>query len=175
MVLRKLAAALAGAVTVGLMTAGPALAVARANPHDDPTTFQTRGIDKTFIGDFSGDWRHCNYVTKATYKQNVSCSQGETVSESVSGNVGFSDDEISGSVGFNVTFSSTVTATTGVTVNAGGSGWFDVGYRYAEYTIEMESRTCLLHGGCDPWSSPDKVTVQNHLGNTFHYFGTGAE
>ncbi len=33
--------------------------------------------------------------------------------------------------------------------------------------------TCAVH--CSPWSKTHAVTVQRHLGNTFRYFGTGAE
>ncbi len=166
------------ALVASLAAAGPAVAATSPighSPKDDPSHVEIRGIHKHFVGDFSGDWTHCNYVTKANYKQTAGCTQGATVTESVSGNVGYGNGEISGAVGFNVSYSSTVTATNSVTIDPGGYGWFDVGFRYARYTIEMEERTCLLHGGCDSWSRPDKVTVQKHLGDTFHYFGTGAE
>jgi hypothetical protein len=65
-----------------------------------------------------------------------------------------------------------MSASNSVKVNPGGYGWFDVGFRYKRYRIGMESRSCA--NLCSKWTSPDWVTVQQHLGNTFHYFGTGA-
>jgi hypothetical protein len=175
--IRKIILVLAAAVA-SLAAAVPAVAATHPSgntPSDDPTHVEIRGIDKHFLGDFSGDWTHCEYVTKAHYTQTAGCSQGKTVTESVSGNVGYSKAGISAAVGFNVAYSTTVTASNSVTIKPGGSGWFDVGFRYGKYTIKMENRLCFVHGGCDAWSKPDKVTVQKHLGNTFHYFGTGAE
>ena len=125
-------------------------------------------------GDHSGDWVRCEYVTKANYVQTAGCSRGKTVSTGISYTFGFSDGEISDAVGFNVSFSTTVTASNSVTIEPGGSGWFDVGFRYAEYKIGMEKRRCSPVN-CLPWSKPKTVTVQKHLGDTFHYFGTGAE
>ncbi len=172
---RKIMLVLAAAVASFAVSAPAMAATHPSTPNDNPAFVQIRGLHKKFLGDFSGDWAHCEYVTKAKYTQAVSCSRGVTVSESVSGSVGFTDSQISGTIGFNVSYSTTVTATNSVTIKPGGSGWFDVGFRYGKYTIEMESRVCFLHGGCEPWSGPDKVTAQRHLGSTFHYFGTGAE
>lgn len=160
-----------------LMVAGALVAapVAGAAPTDVIYKTEYRGVHKTYIGQYSGDWKHCVYVTAANYKQNVSCAKGATVAETISGGAGYSGDVISASVGFSVTFSSTVTSSITVTVNKGGSGWYDVGYRYDEYTIGMERRTCVVqNGSCGAWSSPTTATVQHHLGDTYNYFGTGA-
>ena len=137
-------------------------------------TFQYRGVSKTYVDQVSGDWVHCNYITKAKYTQTAGCTKGKTVATQVSTTYGYSDGEISAAVGFSVTYSTTVTATNSVTIKPGGAGWFSVGFRISRYTIRMENRTCT-HGTCGAWSSPSsKITVQHHLGNTFHYFGTGA-
>jgi hypothetical protein len=161
-----------------MAVASPAMAstasTPKAQPSVNPTWWEYRGVHKTFEGDHSGDWRHCEYVTKANYVQTAGCSKGKTVSTGISYTFGFSDGEISEAVGFNVSFSTTVTASNSVTIEPGGSGWFDVGFRYAEYKIGMEKRVCSRIN-CLPWSKPKTVTVQKHLGGTFHYFGTGAE
>jgi hypothetical protein len=172
--LRKVMLALAPIAAVSAV-AVPAAASPLSTPHDDPTYIQTRGIHKTFLGRHYGDWRECVAVRKENYVQNVNCSQSTTVSETVSGNIGYSDGEISAVVGFSVTYTRTLTGGTTVTIKPGGHGAYDAGFYYGKYTIEMEQRLCLRHGGCEPWSSPDKVTVQHHIANTFQYFGTGAE
>lgn len=130
-----------------------------------------------FEGDFSGDWVHCLYVTKQRSTLSYSCTKTVTISESISGNIGFPIKEISASVGFNVTYSAGVSVAGSVRVKAGGSGWLDDGFRYSRYVVGMEKRWCVqtLILSCNGWSGPHPVTVQHHLGNTFYYFGTGAE
>jgi hypothetical protein len=168
---RKMAVAAAMVLTATAATASPALAA--NNPKLVPVYIQTRGVDKTYIRATSGDWTHCEYVTKAKYTQTAGCSKGRTVTESISGNVGYAIYQISAAVGFNVSFSHTVTSSNSVTIRPGGHGWFDVGFRYKLYKIGMERRTCALK--CTKWSKPDWVKVQQHTGDTYHYFGTGAE
>src|SRR6266568_2552663 len=90
------------------LTMAPAMAASRAKPHLEFR--ENRGIGKTYEGAYSGDWTHCNYVSVAKYTQYVNCSKGRTVTESISGNAGFSAPVISGAVGFNVSYSTTVTA-----------------------------------------------------------------
>jgi hypothetical protein len=87
---------------------------------------------------------------------------------------GYSNGEISASIGFSVSYASTVTATTGVNVAPGGSGWFDVGFRYHGYSIELQKRTCHTVGGCGAWGDSHTIVAQQHLGPTAYYFGTGA-
>jgi hypothetical protein len=157
-----------------MTAASPAMA-AVSTPKVNPHWYEYRGIHKTDKGQWSGDWVRCNYVSKAKYTQTANCSQGKTVSLAISETYGFSDGEISAAVGFSVSYSSTVTAGNAVTVKPGGYGWFDVGFRYHRYTIQMEKRICYRVGGCSAWSSPKTITVQHHLGPTFHYFGTGAK
>jgi hypothetical protein len=162
-------------ILVGLVSPASASASRQASPNDVVYYTQYRGVHKTYRGTYSGDWRRCVYVSKAKYRQSVSCSRGVTVSASISGSAGYSNGVISASVGFNVSYSTTVSSSITVTVRAGGHGWYDVGFRYSRYTIGMEQRTCIRQTGhCLPWSSPQTVTVQHHLGNTYHYFGTGA-
>jgi hypothetical protein len=169
-----MAAALMAVASPAMASTAPTAPAPRAQPAVNPTWTEYRGVHKTFEGDHSGDWVHCEYVTKANYVQTAGCSRGKTVSTGISYTFGFSDGEISEAVGFNVSFSTTVTASNSVTIEPGGSGWFDVGFRYAEYKIGMEKRVCSRIN-CLPWSKPKTVTVQKHLGGTFHYFGTGAE
>jgi len=171
---RKIAFVPAMAVAVTVIAGSPALAASHAPAAPRVVYQEIRGINKHYVGTYSGDWTRCNYVTKASYTQSVNCSEGRTVSESISGSASFSAGSVSASIGFNVSYSTTVTAGNSVTIKPGGSGWFDVGFRYQQYTIDMEKRTCVSPGPCGSWSAPQKVTVQNHQGNTFHYFGTGA-
>jgi hypothetical protein len=114
--------------------AGPALA-APTSPKINPHWYEYRGVHKTDKGQWSGDWVRCNYVSKANYTQVANCSQGKTVSLSISETYGFTDGQISAAVGFSVSYSSTVTAGNSVTIKPGGYGWFDVGFRYHRYTI----------------------------------------
>jgi hypothetical protein len=171
----KRTALIAGAVMGASILPATALSTASAAAAPHAVYQETRGIDRTYHGQHSGDWAHCTYVTKANYTQYPNCSVGQTVTADISGDIGFTYDAISASVGFDVSFSTTVTAGNSVVVKAGGSGWFDVGFVYASYRVGMERRTCYTPGPCNPWSRPDWVTVQDHLGNTFYYFGTGAE
>jgi hypothetical protein len=129
-------------------------------------------------GDHSGDWKKCGYVTKAHYTQTASCTSSVSVSTTISGDVGYSIDKISSSVGFSVTHTSTVSVgfTTGVTVKPGGSGYYDAGIRYDRHKIGLRHRTCNPNTGtCGPWSRVDNITVQRYITVTGHYFGTGAE
>jgi hypothetical protein len=166
-----LAAVLAGS-TVPLLAGA---AAAQARPHDVIYTTQYRAVHKVNNGDKSGDWTHCLYVTKAKYTQYPSCSQGVTVTEAISGGYGFSSDIISSSVGFSVSYSQTISTSDSVQVKPGGHGWFDMGFRYDQYTVGMEVRTCIVEtGSCTRWSGPTRTVVQRHLGQTYFYFGTGA-
>jgi len=176
------AAVILPAICVALMTtaaAAPAMAATAgtAGTKSIPGVYyKYRGIHKTYKGAFSGDWVRCVYVSKAKYNQTVSCTKGKTVSETISGNVGFTKAVVSANVGFNVAFSTQVSSTIAVTVKPGGFGWYDVGFRYNRYTIQMEKKRCLAPSNvCGAWSKPRTVTVQKHTGNTFHYFGTGAK
>jgi len=156
------------------MQAAPAMAATGAPART--AVQETRGVGKTYMGTFSGDWRHCTYVTKAKYTQTANCSSGRVVSESISGHAGFSISAINAAVGFNVTYTSFVTSSNSVTIKPGGHGWYDVGFRYQRYMIGMEHRWCYVPpGNCKKWGAPHWVTVQRHLGNTYHYFGTGAK
>jgi hypothetical protein len=136
----KMAATAAAVLAATAMTASPVLA--STNAKAQPVTIQTRGVGKTYLNAASGDWTHCTYVTKAKYAQNAGCSKGKTVSESISGNAGYSVEDISAGVGFNVSFSQSVSSSNAVTVLPGGYGWYDVGFRYKRYRIGMEHRTC---------------------------------
>ncbi len=147
---------------------------ATTTPAINPTWTEYRGIHKTSHGDHSGDWVHCEYVTAVKYTQTASCSKGKTVALSMSETYGYSNGEISAAVGFSVSYSTTVTAGNAVTIKPGGSGWFDVGFRYHAYSIEMQKRLCSGLG-CLPWGDSHTINVQQHLGSTFHYFGTGAK
>ena len=164
----------------GLATSSAAMAATAqpagsVKPSDVIYETHYRMVSKVNKGTFSGDWVHCVYVTKAKYHQTVSCSKGKTVSESVSGSVGFSKSVISSSVGFNVSYSTTVSSSISVAIKPGGYGWYDVGFRYRKWVVGMQQRTCIVETGyCFAWSSTDHITVQQHLGNTYHYFGTGA-
>jgi hypothetical protein len=154
------------------MGAAPAMA---ASGKPKLAVQETRGVGKTYLGAFSGDWTHCTYVTKAKYTQTANCSQGRSVSETISAHAGFTVASISSAVGFSVNYTTTVTASNSVTIRPGGHGWYDVGFRYQRYMIGMEHRWCTVPPGtCKAWSKPHWVTVQHHTGNTFHYFGTGA-
>ena len=170
---RAAAVLLVAGLAVPTMAAAPAMAGTKIPP---TVYYKYRGVHKTFKGAFSGDWARCVYVSKAKYTQTVSCTRGKSVSETISGNAGFSASVISANVGFNVTFASTVSSSISVTIRPGGYGWYDVGFRYNRYTIGMEKRRCLAPSNvCGPWSSPHTVTVQQHIGDTYHYFGTGAK
>jgi hypothetical protein len=168
------AAGLLIAAATTLAAASPALAAPNV-PQVNAGWTEYHGIHKTSEGDHSGDWVRCNYISKASYTQTASCSKGKSVSTTISETFGYSDGEISTAVGFSVSYSSTVTAGNSVTIKAGGSGWFDVGFRYHGYSIEMQKRTCHTVGGCSAWTDSHTIVVQQHLGPTFHYFGTGAE
>ncbi len=149
-----------------------------ATPHLIPTvSTQYRAVNKEYHGLGSGDWKACNYATKQRSTVTIGCAYAVSISLSVSGNVGFTDGEISSSVGWNVTYSTTTTADASVTVYRGGSGFLDVGWVYDEYTVGMEKRRCIhtLIESCGPWSSPERVSLQRAITPTFKYFGTGAK
>ncbi|HEY7143536.1 MAG TPA: hypothetical protein VH637_04755 [Streptosporangiaceae bacterium] len=170
-----LAAGLLMAVATTTAMAGPALAAPTAPTAVNPHWYEYRGIHKTSRGIFSGDWVRCEFVSKANYTQTASCSKGKSVSTTISVTFGYTKAEISASVGFSVSYTSTVTAGNSVTIKPGGSGWFDVGFRYHGYSITMQKRICYRVGGCSAWGNSHKIIVQQHLGPTFHYFGTGAK
>jgi hypothetical protein len=149
-----------------------------ATPHLIPTkVVQYRAAYKDFKGDFSGDWVHCEYVTKSHSTLTWICTKTVTVIETTSATFGFSDGVISSSVGFNVAYSAGVNDAVSVKVKPGGQGWIDNGFRYSRWVVGMEKRTCIhtFILSCPPWPAAHNITVQRHLGNTFAYFGTGAE
>jgi hypothetical protein len=138
---------------------------------------QYRAAYKHFQGDFSGDWVHCEFVTKSKSTLTWTCTKTVTVTETTSATFGFSDGVISSNVGFNVAYAAGVSDAVSVKVRPGGSGWIDNGFRYGRYVVGMEKRTCIhtFILSCPPWPKARNITVQRHLGNTFQYFGTGAE
>jgi hypothetical protein len=135
---------------------------------------QYRDVNMVNDGQASGDWTHCLYVTAAKYIQWPTCSQGVTVTEEVSGGAGYSAPDISVAVGFDVSYSKTISTSDEVEVDPGGSGWFDMGFRYQKYSFGMEMRVCIVPGSCLAWSSPTATVAQNYLGPTYAYMGTGA-
>lgn len=153
--------------------AAPA-ATPRLVPHPE---VQYRAAYRHNEGDFSGDWVHCEFVTKSKSTLTWTCTRTVTVTETTSATFGFSDGEISSSVGFNVSYATGVSDAVSVRVKPGGSGWIDNGFRYDRFVVGMEKRTCVQTNilSCPPWPKPRAITVQRHLGNTFQYFGTGAE
>lgn len=157
-------------VAVALVVLGSA-STAGASPKPDAnagTLTEYRAVNITDKGAFSGDWSHCLFVSAMKTVQHPSCSVSTSVTESVGGDVGFAYSVISAQVGFNVSFSTDETSTDTFDVQPGVSGWVEAGFRYERYTAGMEKRTCGI-GGCAAWSSPDKVTIQKHLGPTFRF------
>jgi hypothetical protein len=136
-------------------------------------TTRYRAVYKHDQGAHSGDWVRCVFATKQRGAITLTCTRTLTVTESVSGSAGLSASGISSSVGFNISFATAIAAGASVKVKAGGSGWLDDGFRYEQYAVGIQTRRCA--GPCAPWSKTRQVIVQRHLGNTFRYFGTGAE
>lgn len=143
------------------------------SPRTVLVSIQYRSVYRHDQGAHSGDWARCVFATKQRAAITLSCTRTVTVSESISGSAGLSKALISGNVGFNVGYSVGVGAGASVKIKAGGTGWLDDGFRYEQYVAGIQTRTCAVH--CSPWSKTHAVTVQRHLGNTFRYFGTGAE
>lgn len=172
----RMLAFLAGATVAALILSTAMVAsAASGTPYDSPTFYHTRAIDKVYIGEFSGDWARCEYVYAERYTQNVICPSGTKNSLSVSGNKGYSYSDVSAGVGFNISYRSTLASGSSIVIKPGGHGWNDVGYRYRKYTIVMQRNSCGLHGGCTGWGDSIKYTVQEYLGDTYAYFGTGAK
>jgi hypothetical protein len=136
--------------------------------------WEYRAIDKTYHGEFSGDWKHCVYVTQARYTQSVSCSSGVSVSTTYSGSISIPLDYITETLGFSISYSRTVSSSISVSVKKGGSGWYDMGFRYKEYSVVEQRRYCAGTECPFPWGDHGEITAQYVLGSTYHYFGTGA-
>lgn len=163
-----------GTVAVGLLFFGlPGLALAgQTSPND--VTYKTyyRSASLTNQGDHSGDWKHCMYVTAQKVESHPVCTKNVTVTLTVTGQGGYSAANISGAVGFNVSYATSFGDGQSWDVAPGKSGWADAGARYTQYLSSMESRTCVVNtGSCSAWSSPQKVTVQKFLGDTYLWPG----
>jgi hypothetical protein len=140
---------------------------------DNPYFRSVRRVSKKYLGSHSGDWKRCVYQTAQRTPSTLTCDHSVTVTASISasfGSAGFSDADISPTLGFNVSYSSTFGNGESWTMKRYESGWGDMGFRYNLYRIGMESRECPLHGSCLGWSSPTYGNVQQVLGDTYKFF-----
>jgi hypothetical protein len=158
---------------VGLGAASMPVAAATgsdATPQDVVYNIQYRLISDNYQGQFSGDWVTCVYATAESYAYQIGCSESVTVTAGVSGDAGFSYGELSGEVGFNVSVSESLGSNAEWNIAKYQSGWGQVGFRYNQYQIGQEDRTCIpVTGYCSAWSNPDYITVQNVLAPTYQF------
>jgi hypothetical protein len=144
-----------------------------ASPNDVVYYYIYRSISKQYQGAFSGDWRHCVYQTAQPSPSTLICTYNVTVTEEMSGSGGLSAGVVSGVVGFNVSYSTSFGNGESWPMAPWESGWGDMGFRYNQYYVGIESELCERETGqCFGWSGPTWVTVQQYLGNTYYFFAT---
>ncbi len=141
-----------------------------ATPQDVTYNVQYRLASDSYQGQFSGDWVVCVYATASSVQYSIGCSYSVTVTAEVSGDAGFSYGTISAEVGFNVSYSTTAGSNADWTIQPNESGYGYVGFRYNQYRLGQEVRTCIVQTGyCSAWSVPDYITVQ-HIITTTYWF-----
>lgn len=151
-----------------LVAAAPAAA-------DNPYFRHVRRVSEKYLGAHSGDWVHCAYQTRQPHASTLECQRNVTVSATFSAGLssaGFSAADVSPTVGFSVSYSSSFGNGESWPMKPYQSGWGDMGYRYALYRVGMESRWCPLHGSCPNWSAPAYGNVQHVLGDTYRFFSS---
>jgi hypothetical protein len=160
-------------ITLGFaVIAGVAVLPATASAHTlTGTTTEYRAVNMTDKGTFNGDWLTCVSVASSKVVQHPFCHSDVTITLQVSGGAGYTNGEISGAIGFNVSYSESTGQGTTWDVPAGEAGNGQVGWHYERYTAGMESRVCGI-GGCGGWSSPTSVTIQKHLNPAYRFLIT---
>jgi hypothetical protein len=149
-----------------LASPGPAAA-------DNPYFRHVRRVSLKYLGARSGDWVRCAYQTRQPHASTLMCQRNVTVSATFSASLssrGFSAADVSPTLGFSVSYSSSFGNGESWPMKPYESGWGDMGYRYALYRVGMESRSCPLHGSCPRWSAPTYGSVQRVLGDTYRFF-----
>jgi RHS repeat-associated protein len=138
-------------------------------------------LSKVYEGQHSGDWTHCLYVTAQDAEQWPSCNKSVTVTAEVDGTIGAEIPKsiLSAEVGFNVSYSTSTGNSDGFQINPGGHGFIDAGFRYKLWKLTEKKRSCAQSSYGAPitygkWSKVYSGSVQQILGVTYKYFGTGA-
>jgi hypothetical protein len=144
-----------------------------ATPQDVVYYSIYRSISTQYQGQYSGDWVRCVYATAQATPYYSLCTHNVTVTTTVNGSAGYSDGTISAVVGFNIDYTQQFGNGVAFYIAPYTSGWNDMGFRYNQYLVGMESETCIRETGqCFGWSGPTWVTVQNELGETYEFFPT---
>jgi hypothetical protein len=172
-ILRMLA--LGSAIAAGSLAlpAAPALA---AQTNQDDHAIQSalvyqeiRMVSKTREGTASGDWRHCIYVSASSVETHPSCDVNVTVSASFTLSGGYSPEQVSEAVGFNISYSTSYGYGLSADVPARTTGYIDIGLHYTVYRVGTQRRTCVTPGPCGSWSGTSYQTVQDVLAPTLAF------
>jgi hypothetical protein len=170
---KKVLCASAAAVFIPLM-ALPATALAAttksASPQLIPTvSYKYRIVSKTSQGTHTGDWKVCGVGINDTSLTQVTftCTETVTASTSLSLSGGYSPEEVSASIGFNIQVSYTFSRALGLAVGLPPhiEAQIQFGIYYTQYRGEMEKQTCVhtLITSCGPWEDGHWVTVQHAI------------
>jgi RHS repeat-associated protein len=134
-----------------------------------------RLVTKTFIGYRNGDWVRLFWVTASSEWQHVQFSITVSLSVTISGAISteIPHSVISADVGFNVSWSASVTVSDTFDIDPGDYGYVDAGVHYALYYVKMKKRGCHNYDGgpayCGPWYYYSGY-VQHHLAATVAFF-----
>jgi hypothetical protein len=171
--MRKRVAACTAAVAAGLTIlamAVPSAASAATSSRQAPRIgsnpyYKYRAVNKTFEGDFSGDWRVCGHGVNATGIKGVSftCTETVTSTTTVTTTATYTAKEISTAIGFSIARAYTYSQALGLTVPlpAHKQANIDFGIYYAKYRAGIERQYCLAPSNeCLPWSGPTYVIEQ---------------
>lgn len=155
----------AGITGLGLVS-GTAAVAATSTPKVPVRYYEYRFIDKKYEGRHTGDWRVCGHGVNATNINGVTFTCTETVTVTTTSTItgGYTDKEISGSIGFSVSVSYAWSRALGMTVALPKHTQADIdfGIYYGRFHGGMEKRLCVYPSDyCGHWSKPSWVTVQH--------------
>lgn len=131
-------------------------------------------VSKTNEGTYTGDWRHCIYVAASPVWTHPTCNVNVTVTAQFTLTGGYTSDQISGVVGFNISYSVSYGYGLTADVPPDTSGYIDIGLHYTRYKVGVQKRTCFVPGTCDPWSGTSYQTVQHVLAPAMAFHKTGS-
>lgn len=166
---------MAAAITGVALIPGSAAIAATGTPKIPVRYYEYRAVDKKYEGRYTGDWRVCGHGVNATDVNGVTFTCTETVTVTTTATItgGYTDSEISTSVGFSISRSYAYSRALGLTVPLPKhtQANIDFGIYYSRYHAGMERRLCVYPGdSCLAWGKPSWVTVQRSIASAIGAF-----
>jgi hypothetical protein len=150
---------------LSLLLAGPAVADVRYG-----TAYEWQVVGTSYAGRAHGVWKFCS---EARGPGTVTCSEGFTAGNSVSGTVNASDGDISASVGFSVTSSRTITGGASYAVRRRVEGQVYWRAVFNVTSVKQEEYVCTTVNGSCPFGF--RADGRYAYADAYRYIGPGFE